>query len=479
MPFFKYGNLPGSFGQPPQTSFERLRSGVIQAGELIMQGADSRLRSANFNNSDAGWIIRGDGSASFLNIIAKNGVIGNLTVSGDLTLDGGEFTTGLAGTRRLRIRENLEGRIEWYDASDVSMASIHVENVGDTLDISSEEGVIVFAGKAGASALRLGAIGTLSDVDITASNDINLSPVNDIFAFAHFLPNSDNTKDLGNSTVSWRNLYAWNIKDEGGTTRIDLNLMRFTGHIDPVTNAIYDLGDAVLSWRDLYVHTLKDEAGAQVLDMNVCRFHKHVDPGGDNTYDLGDSALTWRRLYVYDIYDEAGVRRIQTRGASGLLMYGENSTLQFNVASGKCTFHDEFFGTSAWTATASSSHKAVVWDASTFQFYRFTSRRSMKKNIVDMDPAMSDGLHDLQVRTFDVRKKYQSGQDFADFNQHGLIADEVHAVYGDQAAAPGEDGEPDGWSSTYMTVMLIGEVQKAKKERVVLEARIAALEARL
>ncbi len=68
MPFIKFGNLPGSFGIPSFTSFERIRAGVINVGELIMQGANSRLRSANFNNSGAGWIIRGDGTSYFSSI---------------------------------------------------------------------------------------------------------------------------------------------------------------------------------------------------------------------------------------------------------------------------------------------------------------------------------------------------------------------------------------------------------------------------
>ncbi len=65
MPFMKYGDLRGSFGIPSATSFERIRAGVIHVGELIMQGANSRFRSANFDNSGTGWIIRGDGTASF------------------------------------------------------------------------------------------------------------------------------------------------------------------------------------------------------------------------------------------------------------------------------------------------------------------------------------------------------------------------------------------------------------------------------
>ncbi len=83
MPFMKYGELPGSFGIPRETSFERISAGVIDAGELIMQGANSRLRSANFDNTSTGWIIRGDGSASFY---------GALNVSDIHASDGAEGT---------------------------------------------------------------------------------------------------------------------------------------------------------------------------------------------------------------------------------------------------------------------------------------------------------------------------------------------------------------------------------------------------
>lgn len=297
-------------------------------------------------------------------------------------------------------------------------------------------------------------------------------------------PTADNTHDLGSSARAWEEgwinqIRAYGLQDENGNQKLDLSLMQFTGHLDPVTDNTYDLGDATLSWRQLYLHTLSDEAGAQVLDLNVCRFHKHVDPGANNTYDLGDSALTWRSLYVYAIYDEDGSIRIDMQGSPGTLFYNESSVLKMSISGSFVKFHDELYGTSAMTSTGSTSYKSIVHNAGTYQFYRFTSRRSMKKNIKDMDPALSDKLHDLTLRTFDMRKAFQTGDDFADFGQHGLIADEVHAVYGDQAAAPGEDGLPDGWSDKFMVVMLLGEAQTAKRERIAQDARIAKLEAAL
>lgn len=297
-------------------------------------------------------------------------------------------------------------------------------------------------------------------------------------------PNADNAYDLGSSARAWEEgwinqIKAYGLQDENGNQKLDLSLMQFTGHLDPVTDNTYDLGDATLSWRNLYVHNLYDEAGAITIDLNLGRWYGHLDPSGNANTDLGDAALTWRSLYVYDIYDEDGTKRIDLQGNLGTLFYNEVGALRMDIGSAWMTFHDELKGTAAWTATGSSAHKAVVWDAANYRIYRFTSRRSMKKNIMDMDPTLGAKIHDLQLRTFDMRKEFQTGADYADLGQHGMIADEVWGVYGDQAAAPGEDGLPDGWSDRFMVVMLLAEAQTAKKERVVQDARISRLEAAL
>jgi hypothetical protein len=136
------------------------------------------------------------------------------------------------------------------------------------------------------------------------------------------------------------------------------------------------------------------------------------------------------------------------------------------VGSGAVTFTEQRFISSTFGTTASSAHNPTVWNSSGFEELKFTSQRKMKKNIKLMDPALSEGLYDLQLRTFDIKKEYQEGHEWADLDQHGMIADEVHKVFGDQAASPDENGEPTGWSDRFQVVMLISEAQKTKREMV-------------
>jgi len=66
MAFLKFGDLPGAFQTGDFISVSRLRSGTITAREIILAGGTNGIiRSQNYDGAGTGWIIRGDGSASF------------------------------------------------------------------------------------------------------------------------------------------------------------------------------------------------------------------------------------------------------------------------------------------------------------------------------------------------------------------------------------------------------------------------------
>ena len=44
---------------------------------------------------------------------------------------------------------------------------------------------------------------------------------------AHLIPNNDNTHNLGSTALSWNDIYAVNIYDEGGNLRLDLSNLSY------------------------------------------------------------------------------------------------------------------------------------------------------------------------------------------------------------------------------------------------------------
>ncbi len=254
----------------------------------------------------------------------------------------------------------------------------------------------------------------------------------------------------------------------------------FGGHIYPYADNAVDLGSTALGWNQVYMAagggfylgggttSWMGHDGSNMIFYNDTGGHVYIDARVDNS-DVTLRATSGSTLRS----------RIWVDGNQYIKFYNKSGVQKFQVDDGGILFNDEIFGTSAMTSTGSTSYNEIVHNASTYQFYRFTSRRDVKKNIKDMDPALSEGIYDLQLRTFDMRKANQTGDVWADFGQHGMIADEVHKVYGDIAAPPSEDGKPSGWSNKFMVVMLLSEAQKAKRESIAQDARISSLEAAL
>ncbi len=435
-----------------------ISAGAIGASELaaINIGVAKFIRSTTYTPGSAGWSIDADGTAEFQDVTVR-GTIEASSIEGNVTLGtGGVFRTAASGNR-LEITQSADDRVNFYSAAGLMGHIGATEGASDNLKIETDLGATptLFLSASGSTRgqVILQANGEDGDSAVTivengsSTHAIGLKVSGFSGAGFQFI-----LRDHLNN--NWGKLW---VASEGSAARPD-----YTWAGDDDTGMLRKTANQI-GWAT---------GGTERTFLTSGGFK----PTTDNALDLGDSAVTWRRLYVHDIYDETGVRRIQTRGDPGLLFYNESGTLRMSVGGTNVTFHDERFITSAFTATGSSAHNATVWDSSTFQEYRFTSHRKMKKNIRTMDPALSSRLHDLDLRTFDMRKSYQTGAPWADLDQHGMIADEVHKVFGDQAAAPDENGEPGGWSDRFMTVMLISEAQKSRTEIGRLAARVARLE---
>jgi hypothetical protein len=71
------------------------------------------------------------------------------------------------------------------------------------------------------------------------------------------LPVFDGSKDLGNSTKSWAGLYAYDIYDENGVVRLNLNAdWSPGGNVWPTTSNAFDLGLTSNWWRVIHYATL-------------------------------------------------------------------------------------------------------------------------------------------------------------------------------------------------------------------------------
>ena len=172
MPFSKYGNVGDSWGNPDEIDFRNIRAGAINAAQLVLVGAASFIRSSNFDDATAGWQIKGDGVAKFREIFADSGELGDLTVTGTITLGtGGVFRTATSGLR-IEMTATDNDRITFFTADSF-------EATGGTL----RPAVVGTDGTTRQLLVRLGASVTTGDSNSTfldlrseSENDSSIPP---------------------------------------------------------------------------------------------------------------------------------------------------------------------------------------------------------------------------------------------------------------------------------------------------------------
>ena len=285
-------------------------------------------------------------------------------------------------------------------------------------------------------------------------------------------PNSNKVFHLGSSSLRWNTIY-------GSVVSLDNEIQLPTGGSTSDPSLTWDSDTGLYSPADGDLRVTCNNSQVWYWTNTETRAYNHFDPGADNTYDLGDASLSWRRLYAYDIYDNDGIRRMDLDSSGWFNFMSDVGNTRFQVGNDTVIFNDEIQGTSAMTPTGSTAYKSIVHDATTYRFYRYTSKRAIKENIRHLPKAVSAKLYDLTPRFFDMKEANRTGDEWADFDQPGFIADEVWDVFGDVAAPPDENGEPSGWTERYMIPLMVSELQDHEAENIKQQGQINNLRERV
>ena len=151
----------------------------------------------------------------------------------------------------------------------------------------------------------------------------------------------------------------------------------------------------------------------------------------------------------------------------------------FNISVVKNTGTSYSTGTRLVTFVNSSNAIAGVISHSgaTSVTYGTSSDERLKENIVDAPNAL-DKVMDIKIRSYDWKED-------SSHVEYGLVAQELHSVYGEPVGVGGEDITQNAWSIEYgrLTPILLKAIQELKTEldsvKAILDAqavRIAALE---
>jgi hypothetical protein len=134
----------------------------------------------------------------------------------------------------------------------------------------------------------------------------------------HLIPASDNSFDIGSSSLRVRNLYLAGAANVGslqiaGTTVIDSSrilqsIASVAQSLLPSADNTYDLGSSSYRWRNLYLAGTANVGslqigGTTVIDssrnlQNIASIVQSLLPSADGTYDFGSSTYRWRNLYL-------------------------------------------------------------------------------------------------------------------------------------------------------------------------------------
>ena len=112
-------------------------------------------------------------------------------------------------------------------------------------------------------------------------------------------PQDDNAHDLGSSSLSWQDIYAFNIRDEGGTLRFDLNdwIRMVNGGASDPPYAFTDQINSGMYW----VESNKRISWANQGNNRFIIAATDVVPGTDNIQGLGNSTLEWKDVWANDV----------------------------------------------------------------------------------------------------------------------------------------------------------------------------------
>jgi len=101
-------------------------------------------------------------------------------------------------------------------------------------------------------------------------------------------PDADNTRDIGSSTLRWRNAYLSGIVRFGGGRTEVVGFDAYGYHW---------IRSVAGSEEDMFMAFIRRGAGDISIKLDA-RLESSLRPYTDNTYDLGSSTLFWRDAYI-------------------------------------------------------------------------------------------------------------------------------------------------------------------------------------
>ena len=208
------------------------------------------------------------------------GIVGSATMSGSVAVYGATTLVGAVGTsgavtlgNKLTFQDMYPVASNTHDIGSAAAAikDIHVDGVGyiDNVAISAAGGV------------------QYRDVDTyinsPAQGFLGLVASTAVRVYAHLIPNTNNTRDIGSSAVNFKDLYLAGTAYLYGTTE---HFQARSQYWDANVYVKSD-GDGAL---DIYADG--------TVDLNTPSTRaRHVEPIADATYQLGSSTAAWSNIY--------------------------------------------------------------------------------------------------------------------------------------------------------------------------------------
>lgn len=186
---------------------------------------------------------------------------------------------------------------------------------------------------------------------------------------ANLVPSANNSKDLGNDSHNWKDLYlsgnanvgsklnlsstgaAWSLQANGTNNGLEFAVndsIMYTvksTDVSPSTTNARDLGTSSLQWKDLYLAGSINIDGENVLTVsdtvinNSLVLHspsqsaivESLIPRYNNSYRLGSSTNMWKEAYISG---QANVGTLAIAGPSNSIVLGADSNGDLSVDTG-------------------------------------------------------------------------------------------------------------------------------------------------
>ncbi len=155
----------------------------------------------------------------------------------------------------------------------------------------------------------------IAEMDLTVAGKLQIGDDGDIIdagtevlhVSTDWYPDTDNTYDLGSSSLSWEDLYVDDIIDLVSlefANGLEINQLgqgvSINGPIGVDKNDMYDLGTSILRWKTIYTTTTNTNALDDIGGGNISVDANWL-PATDCNYSLGSNTLRWDVLYAKEV----------------------------------------------------------------------------------------------------------------------------------------------------------------------------------